>query len=79
MSYAIRAVISVLTGMGAGAVGLWVVWRLLMGTEPDQSVAGLTYNSWVVVGIFAPGIVVALVTFWATSYWAENSKSQATA
>jgi hypothetical protein len=67
MSFAIRAVISALAGIGAGAVGFWVVWRCFIGTAFDQLAAGTGYDSWLLVGIFAPGILTAVLTFWATS------------
>jgi hypothetical protein len=62
MSLATRAVISVLAGIGAGLLGLWAVWRTLIGTAFD-SVPGPGYEGWLLAGIFVPGPVVAVVVF----------------
>jgi hypothetical protein len=37
MSFVTRAVISVLTGVGAGLLGFWAVWRSLIGTAFDSA------------------------------------------
>ena len=62
MSFAMRAVISVLAGIGAGLLGFWAVWRTLIGTAFD-SVPGPGYDEWLLAGIFIPGLVVAVVVF----------------
>jgi len=72
MSFPIRAAVSMLAGIGAGAVGFWVVWRFLVGNALDQASADTGYNAWLLVGIFAPGILVTVVTFWATSPKSEQ-------
>ena len=66
MSFVIRAAISVLAGMGAGVVGFWVAWRFLIAStwQPDNFVG---FNPWMLVAIFAPGILVTTAVFWATS------------
>jgi len=62
MSFAMRAVISVLAGIGAGLLGLWAVWSMLIGSLFD-SVPGPGYVGWFLAGIFIPGVVVPLVVF----------------
>jgi hypothetical protein len=62
MSLAMRAVISLLAGIGAGLLGFWAVWRTLIGTAFD-SVPGPGYDGWLLAGIFIPGLVVAVVVF----------------
>jgi hypothetical protein len=66
MSFVIRAAISVLAGMGGGVVGYWVAWRFLLTSDwqPDNFVG---FNPWMLVAIFAPGILVTTIVFWATS------------
>jgi len=66
MSFVIRSAISVLAGMGAGVVGFWVAWRFLISStwQPDNLVG---FNPWMLVAIFAPGILVTTAVFWATS------------
>ncbi|HEV3145899.1 MAG TPA: hypothetical protein VGZ47_18585 [Gemmataceae bacterium] len=66
MSFAVRAVISLLAGIGAGAVGFWVAWRFLLASswQPDNLVG---FNPWMLVATFAPGILVCVVVFWTTS------------
>jgi hypothetical protein len=62
MSFTMRAVISLLAGIGAGVLGFWSVWRTLIGTAFD-SVPGPGYEGWFLAGIFIPGIVVPVVVF----------------
>ena len=62
MSLTMRAVISVLAGIGAGLLGFWAVWRTLIGTAFD-SVPGPGYDEWLLAGIFIPGVVIPLVVF----------------
>jgi hypothetical protein len=62
MSFAIRAVISVLTGIGAGALGFWVTWRCLVGSTFD-SVGEQGYDAWLIAGMFVPGMLITLVVF----------------
>jgi hypothetical protein len=57
-----RAVISVLAGIGAGVLGFWAVWRTLIGTTLE-SVPGPGYDGWLLAGIFIPGLVVPVVVF----------------
>jgi hypothetical protein len=62
MSFTMRAVISLLAGIGAGVLGFWAVWRALIGTA-FTSVPGPGYDGWLLAGIFIPGIVVPVVVF----------------
>ena len=62
MSFTMRAVISLLAGIGAGLLGFWAVWRTLIGTAFD-SVPGPGYDAWLLAGIFIPGIVAPIVVF----------------
>jgi hypothetical protein len=66
MSFAMRAAISVLAGIGAGLLGFWAVWRSLIGTT-FASVPGPGYDAWLLAGIFIPGPVAAVVVFWQIS------------
>ena len=56
MSFATRAVISLPSGIGAGLLGFWAVWRCLVGSVWDH-VPGPGYDGWLLAGIFVPGVV----------------------
>ena len=62
MTLAVRAVISLLAGAGAGLIGFWAVWRTLIGTAFD-SAPGAGYDGWLLAGIFIPGVLVPLAVF----------------
>ena len=62
MSFVMRAVISLLAGIGAGLLGFWAVWRTLIGSAFD-SVPGPGYDGWLLAGIFVPGVVASVVVF----------------
>jgi len=62
MSFATRAVISLLAAIGAGLLGFWAAWRSLIGSAFD-SVPGPGYDGWLLAGLFLPGFVVAVVVF----------------
>jgi hypothetical protein len=62
MSFMMRAVISLLAGIGAGLLGFWAVWRTLIGTA-FASVPAPGYDGWFLAGIFIPGIVVPVIVF----------------
>jgi hypothetical protein len=62
MSFATRAVISLLAGVGAGLLGFWTVWRSLIGTAFDL-IPGPGYDGWLLAGIFVPGVAAPLVVF----------------
>ena len=62
MSFATRAVISLLSGIGAGLLGFWAVWRYLVGSVWDH-VPGPGHDGWFLAGIFVPGVVVPLAVF----------------
>jgi hypothetical protein len=62
MSFTMRAVISLLAGIGAGVLGFWAVWRTLIGTA-FASIPGPGYDGWLLAGIFIPGIVVPVLVF----------------
>jgi hypothetical protein len=62
MSFATRAVISLLSGIGAGLLGFWAVWRCLVGSVWDH-VPGPGYDGWLLAGIFVPGVVVPPAVF----------------
>lgn len=74
MSFAIRSAISVLAGMGAGAVGYWVASNFLDGSASND----WGFHPWMLVAIFAPGILVALGVFWTTSPKETESSSSPT-
>lgn len=59
MSLITRALIAVFSGIGAGTVGFWAVWSIISRwTNP-----GVGQSLWLLVGIFAPGIAVALTVY----------------
>jgi hypothetical protein len=61
MSFVTRAIIALLTGVGAGLIGFWLVWTAVgkvIGDDP-----GVGYDAPILVGIFAPGVLVPLVVF----------------
>jgi len=62
MSFITRALISMLSGLGAGLLGFWFVWRCLIGTAWDQ-VPGPGYDAWLLAGIFIPGVLVPVAVF----------------
>jgi hypothetical protein len=62
MSFTMRAVTSVLAGIGAGLLGFWAVWRSLIGTAFD-SVPSSGYDVWLLAGIFIPGLVASVIVF----------------
>ena len=66
MSFAARASISLLCGIGAGVLGFWIVWRIVVGSLFD-SVPGPGYDAWFLTGIFVPGVLVPLAVFRALS------------
>ncbi len=63
MSMPIRAIISMLAGIGSGALGFWVMWKVIAWATNTHP--GTTHGAWLVVGIFAPLVAVAVATFWA--------------
>ena len=54
--------VPILAGIGAGLLGFWGVWRVLVGTVWD-SVPGVGYDGWLLAGIFVPGVSVSLLVF----------------
>ena len=62
MSFVMRAVFSLLAGIGSGLLGFWAVWRTLIGTAFD-SVPGPGYDGWLLAGIFVPGVVASVIVF----------------
>ncbi|MFM7149876.1 MAG: hypothetical protein ACKO23_08550 [Gemmataceae bacterium] len=71
MSFLVRAMISLLSGIGAGVVGFWSVWLTLIGPNLFYSVPpGKGYDKWLLAGIFLPLIAVPFLVFrqitWAT-------------
>jgi len=64
MSFLARVIVSLLSGIGAGMVGFWAVWRILIGPNLFASVPpGQGYDKWLLSGIFLPGIVVPILVF----------------
>jgi formate hydrogenlyase subunit 3/multisubunit Na+/H+ antiporter MnhD subunit len=61
MSLITRALIAVFAGIGAGTVGFWAVWKIISGLVHRDPAIG--NDLWLLVGIFAPGIAVALVVY----------------
>ena len=61
MSLCTRAVIAVLAGMGAGVLGFWATWQSIQyftNSNPAPE-----YDTWIVVGIFAPLVATALTAY----------------
>ena len=55
MSFHVRAVVALLSGVGAGTIGFWLAWRFIdriLGADP-----GIGYNFWLVSAIFGPGVL----------------------
>lgn len=61
MSLAMRAAISLLSGIGAGAVGLWAMWKVLVGSPLDTPEPGCT--PWLLTAIFLPGLTATAFVF----------------
>jgi hypothetical protein len=60
MSLAMRAVISLLSGIGAGAVGFWAVWTVLVGSPlgtPEPECTPLFLTAIFLLGLTATGFV----------------------
>jgi hypothetical protein len=64
MPFVTRAVIALLTGIGAGLLGFWAVWTAIVAAG---GVPGIGNDAWLLTGIFGPGVVVPLVVFRAIS------------
>ena len=62
MSFLSRAAIALLSGIGAGLLGFWAVWRTMIGTTFD-SIPGPGYDAYLVAGSFVPGVVAAALVF----------------
>jgi hypothetical protein len=70
-----RAAIALLAGIGAGLIGFWVVWSALgkLGADP-----GIGYDSWILAGIFVPGVLVPLGVFRSVSRAATQAQHNPT-
>jgi len=65
MSFATRAVIALLAGIGAGLIGFWLVWEFVarvVGAYP-----GLDHDWPLLAGIFLPFLTVSAAVFRAVS------------
>lgn len=65
MSFATRAVIAILAGIGAGVIGFWLVWEFVarvLGNYP-----GLDHDYALLAGIFVPFLAVSASVFRAVS------------
>lgn len=64
MSFASRAAVSLLAGVGAGLLGFWAVWTAikLLGESPAT-----VPDAWPLTGILGPGVLVPLAVFRAVS------------
>lgn len=61
MHFAMRAVIALLCGVGAGTIGFWIAWQsawMIWNEHP-----GIGHDAWLLTGIFGPGIAAAVVVF----------------
>jgi hypothetical protein len=61
MSFYARAVIALLSGVGAGTLGFWVSWRTVCSLCGSASPVG--YDWWIVGSIFAPGVLISGLVF----------------
>jgi hypothetical protein len=75
MSFVVRAVISLLAGVGAGLLGFWAVWVAVGGSAWRHP--GVGYDNWLVAGIFIPGVLVPLAVFSTISKWAGPVTAEA--
>ena len=65
MRFMTRAAIALLTGIGAGLIGFWVMWQsisTIAGKNP-----GIGHDSWLVAAIFVPGVLVPIAVFHSVS------------
>jgi hypothetical protein len=65
MSFASRAIISTLAGIGAGLLGFWLVWEFI--EQVFQVHPGVGHDEALLVGIFGPFVASALLVFRAVS------------
>lgn len=62
MSMPIRAVISVLAGIGSGAIGFWAMWKII-GWATSTYPGNAHQDPWLLIAIFAPLIGVSALVF----------------
>ena len=70
MSMPIRAVVSILAGIGSGALGFWVMWKIVASMTSSHPGS---HSTWLLIGIFAPLIAVAVTTFFALGRGEEKN------
>jgi hypothetical protein len=61
MRFITLAVIALLSGIGAGLIGFYLMWQslgALTGSDP-----GIGHDSWLVASIFGPGVLVSFCVF----------------
>jgi hypothetical protein len=75
MSLVTRSLIAVFAGIGAGTIGFWATWKIISGVAHQNPALG--HNGWLLAGIFAPGIAVALTAYHLLSR-AQSAESPAT-
>ena len=61
MPFLTRAVIAILAGIGAGALGFGAVWNLVERVLHDNP--GVGYTAWLLAAIFVPGALIPLLVF----------------
>jgi hypothetical protein len=61
MSFFSRAAIALLTGIGAGLLGFWAVWSVIVRVLAANP--GIGFDAWLLGGIFVPGTVIPLLVF----------------
>ncbi|VTR95660.1 unnamed protein product [Gemmata massiliana] len=61
MSFLLRAAIALLAGIGAGLIGFWIVWSAVWKVVGEHP--GIGHDSWLLAGIFVPGVVSSVLVF----------------
>ena len=61
MHFTMRAVIALLSGVGAGTIGFWIAWQSAWWIWNEHP--GIGHDAWLLAGIFGPGILVPFVVF----------------
>lgn len=65
LPFVTRCMISILAGIGAGALGFAATWYFILNVLHRNP--GVGHTPWLLVAIFAPGIAIPLLTFRALS------------
>ncbi|MBI3409721.1 MAG: hypothetical protein HY040_15375 [Planctomycetes bacterium] len=61
MHFTKRALIALLSGIGAGTIGFWIAWQSAWAIWNEHP--GIGHDAWLLAGIFVPGILVPFAVF----------------